>query len=222
MQQTPIHDLHNPDLLNVMNPDSSQVLEVGCMSGALAREFKKVAPNVHYTGVEIDAGYAELAKKYCDSVYVFNIDDAPDYFWEMHSNIDAWIFGDVLEHLRDPWRVLTQIRRYMPKDGYVAACIPNAQHWSIQAKLSIGDFRYEDSGLLDRTHLRWFTRQTIYEMFEKSGFQIVQEIPRVFQIEKDTEILKAISYTAAVCGVDPDVAIRDALPLQYVVKAIPS
>ena len=59
-------------------------------------------------------------------------------------------------------------------------------------------------------------------MFEKSGFQIVQEIPRVFQIEKDTEILKAISYTTAVCGVDPDVAIRDALPLQYVVKAIPS
>jgi len=222
MQQTPVHDLHNPDLLSVMDFSSNKVLEVGCMSGALAREFKKVAPVVHYTGVEIDAGYAELAKKYCDSVYILNIDEAPEYFWKMHANVDAWIFGDVLEHLKDPWRVLTQIRKHIPKDGYIAACIPNAQHWSIQARLSIGDFRYEDSGLFDRTHLRWFTRQTIYEMFERSGFQIVQEIPRIFQSEKDTDILKAIGHTASVCGFDSGIAIQDALPLQYVVKAIPS
>lgn len=221
MQQTPVHDLHNPDLLSVLTPATRKVLEIGCMSGALAREFKKIAPHVQYAGVEIDASYAELAKKYCDSVYTLNIDEAPDYFWEMQSSVDAWIFGDVLEHLRDPWRVLSKIKTVIPKDGYVAACIPNAQHWSIQAKLSIGDLRYEDSGLLDRTHLRWFTRQTIYEMFEDSGFKVVLEIPRIFQQNNTSEILKSISHTAALCGFNPELAIKDALPLQYVIKAVP-
>jgi len=221
MQQTPVHDLHNPDLLRVMEASTRNVLEVGCMSGALAREFKKIAPHAIYTGVEIDASYAELATKYCDSVYTLNIDEAPDYFWKMNSSVDAWIFGDVLEHLKDPWRVLSQINQIIPKDGYIAACIPNAQHWSLQARLSMGDFTYENSGLLDRTHLRWFTRRTIHEMFENTGFKVVQEIPRIFQENNTSEILKSISHTAALCGFNPELAMKDAIPLQYVIKAVP-
>ena len=221
MKQTPVHDLYNPDLLGILEPTTRKVLEVGCMSGALAREFKKVAPQVFYVGVEIDKSYAELAKKHCDSVYTLNIDDAPDYFWQLQSSVEAWIFGDVLEHLKDPWRVLSKIHQVIPKNGYIAACIPNAQHWSIQAKLSVGDFRYEDSGLLDRTHLRWFTRRTIYEMFENNGFKVVQDIPRIFQENSTSEILKSISHTAALCGFNPEIAIKDAIPLQYVIKAVP-
>jgi SAM-dependent methyltransferase len=221
MQQTPVHDLHNPDLLSVMEASTRKVLEVGCMSGALAREFKKIAPHAIYTGVEIDASYAELATKYCDSVYTLNIDEAPDYFWKMNSSVDAWIFGDVLEHLKDPWRVLSKINQIIPKDGYIAACIPNAQHWSLQARLSMGDFTYENSGLLDRTHLRWFTRRTIHEMFENTGFKVVQEIPRIFQENNTSEILKSISHTAALCGFNPELAMKDAIPLQYVIKAVP-
>lgn len=221
MKQTPVHDLHNPDLLSVLDPTSQRVLEVGCMSGALAREFKKLAPQVFYAGVEIDESYAKLAKQYCDSVYTLNIDDAPDYFWQLQSNIEAWIFGDVLEHLKDPWRVLSNIHEVIPKSGYIAACVPNVQHWSIQAKLSMGDFRYEDSGLMDRTHLRWFTRRSIHEMFENSGFKVIQEIPRIFHEQNTSEILKSISHTAALCGFNPELAIKDAMPLQYVIKAVP-
>jgi hypothetical protein len=85
----------------------------------------------------------------------------------------------------------------------------------------MGDFRYEDSGLFDRTHLRWFTRKTIYEMFEDCGFQVVQEIPRIFPSQGNEEILKSISQTASLCGANPEVAIKDALPLQYVIQAVP-
>jgi SAM-dependent methyltransferase len=199
----------------------SKVLEVGCSSGALAREFKKLAPEVHYTGIEIDLGYSELAKRYCDRVYTLNIDDVPDYFWEMHSDIDCWIFGDTLEHLRNPWNVLSKINRFMSKGGGVAACIPNMQHWSIQARLSIGDLRYQDSGLLDRTHLRWFTRQTIHEMFNQAGFLIVEEIPRIFPESGNEPVLKLIENMADLFGYDKKIALQDALPLQYVVKAVP-
>jgi SAM-dependent methyltransferase len=221
MQQTPIHDRHNPDLLSVMQPTSKRVLEVGCSSGALAREFKRIAPSVHYTGVEIDPEYAELAKLHCDSVYTLNIDDAPDYFWEMHADVDAWIFGDTLEHLKDPWKVLTKINKLISKEGYVAACIPNAQHWSIQARLSIGDFRYQSSGLMDITHLRWFTRQTIKEMFTQAGYRIVEEIPREFNEHGKEAALKIISDMANLFGYDRESAMKDASPLQYVIRAIP-
>ena len=114
------------------------------------------------------------------------------------------------------------VRKIIPEAGSVIACIPNAQHWSIQAKLCIGDFRYEDSGLLDKTHLRWFTRQTIVEMFETSGFKIVEGIPRIFDEPAGEKFLPAIRAMAKLAGIDPDIAANDALPVQYVVRAIPN
>lgn len=221
MQQTPVHDQHNPDLLSMLQPNISKILEVGCSSGALAREYKKMAPLVHYTGIEIDVEYSELARKHCDRVYTLNIDDVPEYFWEMHSDINCWIFGDTLEHLKDPWKVLSKINKFIPKDGCVLACIPNMQHWSIQARLSIGDLRYQESGLLDRTHLRWFTRQTIHEMFSQAGFVIVEEKPRVFPESGNELVLNLIENMANLFGYDKKLALQDALALQYVVKAVP-
>ena len=172
MEQTPVHDQHNPDLLKLIPIKSTKLIEVGCSSGALAREFKRLSPNCHYIGIEIDSHYTELAKRYCDQSFTVDIEIADDKFWRKHSDRDCWIFGDTLEHLKDPWIVLKKIRGVIPADGSVVICIPNAQHWSLQVKLSIGDFRYQDSGLLDRTHLRWFTRQTMIEMFEQTGFKV--------------------------------------------------
>ncbi len=91
----------------------------------------------------------------------------------------CWIFGDVLEHLYDPWSVLRRIRESMPPQASVVACIPNAQHWSVQARLNCGAFRYEDKGLMDRTHIRWFTKTTIDELFHSCGFAIVDGRGRV-------------------------------------------
>ena len=93
---------------------------------------------------------------------------------------DCWIFGDAHKHLRYPWFILKCIRNYISQAGEVVACIQNAKHWSLQVRLSIGDFRYEENGLLDKTHLRWFTRQTIIELFDQKGFQIDVGLPRIF------------------------------------------
>jgi hypothetical protein len=109
----------------------------------------------------------------------------------------------------------------MPENGVVVACIPNAQHWSLQAKLSIGDFRYEASGLLDKTHLRWFTRQTMIELFEQAGFRIETGTSRIFDEPGREKFLPIIEKMAQTAGVDPKIALADALPLQYVVRAVP-
>jgi 2-polyprenyl-3-methyl-5-hydroxy-6-metoxy-1,4-benzoquinol methylase len=221
MEQTPIHEQHNPDLLKLIPVESKKIIEVGCSSGALAREFKKISSNCYWLGIEIDSTYAELAKRHCDESMVLNIENAPENFWEETKNADCWIFGDTLEHLKDPWSILKLIRENISHKGSVVACIPNAQHWSLQAKLSIGDFRYEASGLLDKTHLRWFTRQTIIEMLDQSGFQIEAGMPRIFNEPSREMFLPIIEQMARAAGVDPQVAVTDALPLQYVIRAAP-
>jgi SAM-dependent methyltransferase len=213
VEQTPAHDIHNPDLLKFIPTSSRRLVEVGCSSGALAREFKKIAPNC--------PGYAELAKRHCDRSLVLDIEKAGDAFWLENADRDCWIFGDALEHLRDPWEILRKIRSRMPSTGVVVACIPNAQHWSLQARLSVGDFRYEESGLLDKTHLRWFTRQTMIELFDQAGFEIREGLPRIFNEPQRDKFLPVIEQMARVAGVDPQVAVSDSLPIQFIVKAFP-
>lgn len=220
MEQTPIHELHNPDLLRLIPIGSKRLIEIGCSSGALAREFKKLAPEVNYLGIEIDADYAELAKRFCNDTRVLNIEEADEDFWRAQADRDCWIFGDTLEHLQNPWLILSRIYKVIPIGGSVVACIPNAQHWSLQVRLSIGDFRYERDGLMDKTHLRWFTRQTMIEMFDQAGFVIQEGLPRIFDEPQREAFLPAIGEMARLAGADPEVAITDSLPLQYVIRAI--
>jgi ubiquinone/menaquinone biosynthesis C-methylase UbiE len=222
VNQTPAHEQHNPDLLQLIPLTSKHLIEIGCSTGALAREYKKINPECSYSGVDISPHYVELAKRHCDEVLALDIEDAKDDFFSANRTKDCWIFGDSLEHLRNPWEILKSIRKIIPANGSVVACIPNAQHWSVQARLCAGDFRYTDSGLLDKTHLRWFTRQTIVEMFNASGYKIVSGISRTFDEPAGAKFLPLIREMAKIAGVDPDIALSDALPLQYVVCAMPN
>ena len=222
MQQTPAHDEHNPDLLKIIPTSCRSLIEVGCSAGALAREVKKLIPACNYFGIDIDETYIGLARRYCDQAMAFDIEQAEDHFFAAQSDRDCWIFGDTLEHLVDPWRLLRRIREVLPAHGCVVACIPNAQHWSVIAKLSIGDFRYQDSGLFDKTHLRWFTRQTIIELFTGAGFVISEGFPRIFNEPSREKLIPIIGELAKACGVDAKISINDALPLQYVIRAVPA
>ena len=96
------------------------------------------------------------------------------------------------------------------------------QRWSIQFKLIRGDITYEESGLLDRTHLRWFTRKTIQKLFEESGFVINKMTPRIFQNQHNQTAAELIGSIASRLGADATEASQDSLPLQYVIKAIPN
>lgn len=220
MQQTPVHDQHNPDLLKYMPLNARRIVEVGCSSGALAQAYKRLNPDAHYIGIEIDDGYAELAREHCDEVLALNIEDADASLLGEQLGGDCWVFGDVLEHLRDPWQVLAKIRSILPAGGSVVACIPNAQHWSIQARLSFGNFRYEDAGLFDRTHIRWFTRMTMLELFQGAGLTVDAGMARTFDEPQREQFLPAIRAMATAAGADGDMAVEDALPLQFVLRGI--
>lgn len=221
VDQTPAHEQHNPDLLRAMPVDANIIAEVGCSSGALAREYKKVNPSCQYIGVELMQKYLPLAQRYCDAVHTVDIENLDEEDMRKRLPADCWVFGDTLEHLRDPWLVLARIRRVLPPDGCVVACIPNAQHWSVQARLSCGALHYEESGLLDRTHLRWFTRVTIMEMFVNAGFRIDVGFARGVGEPQQAGLQQAIRMMAQSVGADPDAAYQDALAFQYVLRALP-
>ena len=220
MKQTLAHDNYNPELLSLIPKDSKRLVEVGSSSGALAKAFKRINPSCHYTGIEIDAGYAELSRLHCDAALNASIEDLSQATFNALLPVDCWIFGDTLEHLKDPWAILKRIRSQALSESSIVACIPNSQHWSLQARLNCGQFRYEDVGLLDRTHLRFFTRTTMIEMFESTGFRIVEGNPRVFE-QPTIEVLEAVKMMAIAIGADPDQAANDAIPLQYVIRAVP-
>jgi SAM-dependent methyltransferase len=222
MQNTPVHDHVNHDLLGLVPPGVERVVEVGCSSGAMGAAFLASNPACEYIGIEVTPEYAEIASERCSEVVVADIERMEDRAFEILFPTDCWIFGDVLEHLYDPWKTLRRLRASLSDRGCVVACIPNAQHWTLQGKLNIGEFRYEDAGLLDRTHIRWFTRKTIIELFDSSGYQIEEMGGRVFDEGPGrAQVMPSIRALATVLGHDADVAEQDAMPLQYLVRARP-
>lgn len=222
MKQTPIHFNYNSDILKMMPNNLNRVIEVGCSSGSLAKAYASVNPECRYTGIEIDATYAEVAQQFCSEVVSGNIEHFEEEKFLKLFPSDCWIFGDVIEHLYDPWALLKRIRPQLAPDAQIIACIPNAQHWSIQARLNCGLFRYENLGLLDRTHIRWFTRTTIIEMFASSGYQIIEGAPRIFDEPNREKFFPSIRAMALASGADPQQAVNDAIPFQWVVKAVPA
>jgi SAM-dependent methyltransferase len=220
MKQTRAHDVANADLLALIPRDSTRVVEIGCSSGALGKAFMAINPGCEYIGIDIDPDYAQMAKASCSRTIAANIESMEDEVFDTLFPSSCWVFGDTLEHLYDPWAVLRRIRAKLTAGASVVACIPNAQHWSVQARLNSGSFRYEDAGLMDRTHIRWFTKMTIIELFSSAGFQIVQGGARVLQNEPERErALAGVKALAEAIGADPQQAVTNALAFQWVVRA---
>jgi SAM-dependent methyltransferase len=221
MKQTPAHEVVNRDLLALMPPRARHVVEVGCMHGALAEAVRAANPAVRYTGIDIDPDYASVAASRCDLALAGDIEAFDEAAFGALFPSDCWVFGDCLEHLRDPWRVVRAIRERIDAGGCLVACIPNGQHWSVQMRLASGLFRYEDSGLLDRTHVRWFTRITMIEMFVQAGWRIDRALARRLPAVPPRELMDGIRSIARAAGADAEMAATDAEVFQYLFRVVP-
>jgi 2-polyprenyl-3-methyl-5-hydroxy-6-metoxy-1,4-benzoquinol methylase len=222
MKSSPIiNDAPHTMLLETIPKNLKKVVEVGTASGAMARAYKALSPESHYIGIEIFEEYYELSKKTCDESYLANIENCED-IWPNIADCDGWILGDVIEHLYDPWKLFHKIRKTIPSDGHICCSIPNAQNWMLQAKLNIGDFRYVETGLLDKTHIRWFTRQTILELFKNTGFQIKSMRAKNYNAAAAKKYIQIIGDFAELSKANREIAVRDALAFQYIIHAVPN
>ncbi|MEX2556531.1 MAG: class I SAM-dependent methyltransferase [Actinomycetota bacterium] len=169
--QPPSEDYYegfNEYLFRGVPRDAKRILEVGCSNGRLASELKQQDPERYIAGVELDRAAAEIARSRIDDVFVLDIErELPPI---EPGSLDCVLFGDVLEHLVNPEAVLVAVRRLLSDKGIVLISVPNIGHFTIIRELLRADFMYQPAGLLDSTHLRFFTHATVTKMMLDAGF----------------------------------------------------
>jgi SAM-dependent methyltransferase len=144
------------------------IFEGGVSSGYFAALLVQAGRRVH--GAELDPLAAAEAESVCDRVFVGDLSDLDR---SQLGQYTAIVFGDTLEHLPDPPAVLRRLRPHLRDGGVLVVSIPNVANWAIRVGLLFGRFRYTERGILDRTHLRFYTRRTLIEMLDSAGFNVV-------------------------------------------------
>lgn len=155
---------------------NKRVLEAGCASGHVSKMLH--AQGCSVVGIEVDASVVELAQPWVERVIVGDFDDARVWDDLVGESFDVALFGDVLEHLKDPLGVLREAVKHLVPSGIIVLSVPNIAHADVKIALLNGTFPYRDSGLLDRTHIHFFTKESILDLIKRAGL-IPTEIERV-------------------------------------------
>ncbi len=195
---------------------NKRVLEAGCASGHVSEKLS--AQGCSVVGIEIDASVVGPAQQWLERVVVGNFDDAS--LWrELEGELfDAILFGDVLEHLKDPLATLRESLKFLSPSGIVVISVPNIAHADVKIALINGQFPYSDDGLLDRTHISFFTKESLLKLVKDAGLvevEIFRVTLPVFHTEigvtkddVDDQVLEAILEE------------RESETYQFVIKAV--
>ena len=183
------------------------ILDVGCGKGMLGKLLKSSVNERKVYGVEYEPSIANEATKVLDGVLTGDVQTMTisfpmDYF-------DCLIFADILEHLLDPVAVLRKFKPHLKKNGVILCSIPNIRHYTTFLKVLKG-WEYDDYGLFDRTHLRFFSLKTMEHLLHDSGFELEYYEPREVASRK-MRILNAICLNQ----------MTDFLAFQYLLRAHP-
>lgn len=155
---------------------ANRILDVGCGAGLFGAYLKLNGYAEHVTGIEINQKAADEASTNLDNVYCrdLNKTSISDVLKASADNqFDYITCNDVLEHLVNPWQVLKDLSNKLSPEGEIIASIPNVRHWTVLLPLMFrGRWDYQDSGIMDRTHLRFFTKNTMQQLFESAGLKV--------------------------------------------------
>ncbi len=194
-----------PDLIAAIPDGCGSVLDVGCGKGTLGRWLKENGVRT-VRGVELSPAAAGEARKWLDELVLGDIERV-EFPWP-EASFDCIVCGDVLEHTADPWAVVGRLKRLLAPGACIVAAIPNVAYHRNLRRMLRGRWDYVDEGLLDRTHLRFFTYPTIEELFDRNGMVIEAVFTR------PEAGLKMRLLNAVLLG-----ALRHTLNLHFIVRA---
>jgi 2-polyprenyl-3-methyl-5-hydroxy-6-metoxy-1,4-benzoquinol methylase len=217
----------NEGLLQGIPREPAYVLELGCAAGAFGQALKARYPQAHVTGIEASHAAAEVAATRIDRVINARLEDV-DFAAEnlRAGTFDLVIAGDVLEHMVNPWIALTKVRPLIAPAGALVASIPNVRNLQVIATLALeGRFEYRERGLLDVTHLRFFTLTEIRLMFEQTGYALEHFLailsPALQKVYQENQGSAKLNLRAGRLAID-DVTPRELTELcadQFIVRA---
>ena len=161
-----------PEMVKYVPESAQRILEIGCGEGTFARTLQ-ARGNCSVVGLELVESAAQQARAAGLEVIVGN---AEHLDLGTLGTFDCIVFNDSLEHMSDPWSVLKRTRSILVPGGCVVASIPNIRNYNTLRQLAFdGNFNYQDSGVLDRTHLRFFTKESMSEMFAEAGYRVTTQ-----------------------------------------------
>ncbi|MDD4526844.1 MAG: class I SAM-dependent methyltransferase [Candidatus Margulisbacteria bacterium] len=179
------------DLIQYVPKDVVNVLELGCGEGDTLKKIKEIYPNVSTTGIEIYDKAAKIAFGVADRIIEGDIEgitlDLKD------NSSDVIICGDVIEHLKDPWLVLQKFSQVLCDEGVLIASIPNVGHLGPVLKILTNRYELQESGIFDRTHLRYYTKRVIVNLFKESSYSIDKLIP-IYSNSWKSKLLVILSF----------------------------
>ena len=164
-------------LLPLIPSGLEKVLDSGCGSGYFGRRLLELGRAKELTGVEIFEGAAEAAREFYHTVHLGDV-ELMDLSYS--GSFDLVVCGDILEHLKDPLHILRKAHSWLRDEGFIVCCLPNIRYWKISYKLIVkGDWEYESQGIMDQTHLRFFTARSFKRLLAQAGFLVEREDMRI-------------------------------------------
>jgi SAM-dependent methyltransferase len=213
-------DRFDPVLLRLLPPDARLIIEVGCGAGALAAEYKQVNPTVCYVGVERQGPPAQRAVNRMDRVFTGDAEQVErEQLGIEAGTVDCLVYGDILERLTDPWGLVQRQASWLGPNGLVLASVSNVGHWTVLVDLLRGRWRYQDEGVLDRAHLRFFTREGVIDLFSRAGLRVYDIQATVIHDETYARFQHLLRPVAHALGFNENQFVEQTAPLQFTVRA---
>jgi 2-polyprenyl-3-methyl-5-hydroxy-6-metoxy-1,4-benzoquinol methylase len=205
-----------PEIIERVAADRRNILDIGCSTGAIGHAIKVRDRAITVSGVEGNPDTAAVAQDVLDEVVVGDIDD-----WDTIASrltkapFDCIVCADVLEHTRDPWRVLPKIAALLAPGGYLVVSLPNVGHYDTLINVFMRRrFPRRDRGLHDETHLRWFARHDVADLIDTTGLNIASWYRVMRLVERPARKNRLAKYVAVP-------GLRDLLTFQYVIVTKP-
>ncbi len=173
MSSRPYFEIANPELPRLLRglPRGLDVLDVACGSGVHGAELKRLYGH-RVIGVDLSAASVEKAKTRLAEAYVADIIHPERYPKFGRSRFDVIVLSDILEHVGDPLDVVARHLPLLVPGGYFLISLPNIAIWNVRFELLLGRFEYQDTGTLDRTHMRFFTRRSLRRFLAEAGLEV--------------------------------------------------
>jgi len=188
MKEDKYYKSERKDIAALIPRDAKRILDVGCGFGLMGKNLKEER-EVEVVGIENEEKAVNIAKGNVDQLIIGDVENLKLPFESGY--FDCIVYGEILEHLKDPWKVLREHAYYLKKKGLCIASIPNIAHYSIIKGLLNDIWEYKPSGILDEAHLRFFTLEGIKGMFKDAGYVVEQEkrYVRASKVKKALNIL---------------------------------